>query len=57
MKSSVRVISLVAFLMLFAAYAMPAIAQQQTVTVSGTVLDPDGKPLNGATVAVYNGTQ
>ena len=57
MKSSVRVISLVAFLMLFAAYAMPAIAQQQTVTVSGTVLDPDGKPLNGATVAVHNGTQ
>ncbi len=57
MRSSVRVISLVAVLMLFAAYTMPAIAQQQTVTVSGTVYDPDGNPLNGATVAVQNGTQ
>ncbi len=57
MRSSVRVISLVAVLMLFAAYTMPAIAQQQTVTVSGTVYDPDGNPLNGATVAVHNGTQ
>ena len=46
-------LSLVAALTLFIGYALPASAQQQK-TVSGTVVDPDGNPLAGATVSVVN---
>ena len=42
-----------AALTLFIGYALPASAQQQK-TVSGTVVDPDGNPLAGATVSVVN---
>ena len=49
--------SLVAVLILLAAHTAPAIAQQQAQTVNGTVLDPDGNPLIGATVVVVKGTQ
>lgn len=44
--------SLVAVLILLAAHTAPATAQQKAQTVSGTVLDPDGNPLIGATVVV-----
>ena len=49
--------SLVAVLILLAAHTAPATAQQKAQTVSGTVLDPDGNPLIGATVVVVKGTQ
>ena len=56
-RASVRVMSLVAVLILLAAHTAPATAQQKAQTVSGTVLDPDGNPLIGATVVVVKGTQ
>ena len=49
--------SLVAVLILLATHTAPATAQQKAQTVSGTVLDPDGNPLIGATVVVVKGTQ
>ena len=52
MRTVCRSVSLVAAFALFVAYALPVSAQQKTV--SGTVIDPDGNPLAGATVAVVN---
>ena len=49
--------SLVAVVILLAAYAGPATAQQQARTVSGTVVDSDGSPLTGATVVLSTGKQ
>ena len=52
MRTICRSVSLVAAFAMFVAYALPASAQQHSV--SGTVVDPDGNPLAGATVSVVN---
>ncbi len=57
LSASVRAALPIAALMLLAAYAVPAAAQQKAQTVNGTVLDPDGSPLIGATVIVLKTTK
>ncbi len=57
MSASVREMLLVAVVMLLAAHAEPAVAQQQARMVSGTVFDSDGSPLTGATVVLPSGKQ
>lgn len=52
LSASVKAVLPIAFLMLLATFAVPVAAQAQEHPVTGTVLDPDGNPLNGATVAV-----
>ncbi len=52
LSASARAVLPLAVLLLLAICAVPAVAQQKAVSVNGTVYDPDGNPLIGATVIV-----
>src|SRR5262249_3064158 len=49
---SIRFVAL--FLLLCAVLSVPAVAQAPTSSIVGTVLDPQGLPVEGATVTLVN---
>lgn len=56
LKETVGTFTLTVALVLVSACMMPVAAQESATNISGTVYDPDGNPLAGATVSIVNTT-